>query len=197
MHGVDLAHFGQPACESLAVMKSIPAPRIGYFGLFDGRSDQALLETLADSMPETSIVIAGHTEGTFSALRARDNVNFLGPLPYADLPALVAGLDALILPYKVDRLSEALSPLKLKEYLATGLPVISTPIAAALELDDYLMIESTAESWRSTLLEVLNDSEKRDQTPVRRFLETESWERKAEEFVYFCLDKGARQGSGA
>ena len=69
------------------------------------------------------------------------------PVPYAELPALVHGLDALFIPYLVNNFTDSISPLKLKEYLATGKPVITTPMAEALPHRPDVEVPASIEQW--------------------------------------------------
>jgi len=60
--------------------------------------------------------------------RGIPNMHFLGRRPYADLPAYCKAFDVGLIPFKVNRLTEAVNPIKLREYLAAGLPVVSSPM---------------------------------------------------------------------
>lgn len=187
-HGVDIELFSSEAAAEHPLLSAIPAPRAGYFGLFDDRSDQDLLCSLAKRMPEFSFVVAGRIEADIGRLAALPNVHFIGALRYEELPALVKGIDALLLPYKVNALSNALSPLKLKEYLATGKPVVSTPIAASLEMRDLLEVAYSTTDWEAAIRHALGG---RDDVATRRAgmaarLADESWQRKADELLRLC-----------
>jgi len=185
-HGVDIEHFSSDSESEHERLAGIPEPRVGYFGLFDDRSDQELIATLASQMPDVSFVIAGSVETAIDKLEKFSNIYFLGTLEYLELPSLVKGLRVLFLPYHVDRLSESLSPLKLKEYLVTGRPVISTPIAAAVEIGDCVQTANSSQEWRSAIREFLNDDwQERKEKLVRR-MANESWSNKASNFLDAC-----------
>lgn len=197
-HGVDLEHFSARAQAAHPVLDNIPSPRIGYFGLFDDRSDKALLEGVARRLPQVSIVITGRVETAIEDLAALPNVHFTGAIPYAELPALITGLDVLFIAYIVDELSRSLSPLKLKEYLATGLPVVSTPIEAVREFEDVVHTASTVEQWSHTLGSLLEGAELPRRLPPPERLAAEGWDMKAAAMDTICRGEvvAAKTASG-
>jgi len=185
-HGVDIDLFSSNASVEHALLGEIPNPRIGYFGLFDERSDQTLIAKLASKMPGVSFVIAGRVETSVDRLSTLENVHFLGPIDYFNLPSLIKGLRVLFMPYRVDRLSESLSPLKLKEYMATGLPVISTPISAALEVRDKICVAESQDDWEHAISGFLGNKNPDARGVMVEALSSESWGEKAKEMVMLC-----------
>ena len=117
------------------------------------------------------------------------NLRFPGPVPYADLPGHVAHFDLCILPYVVDDSTRNINPLKLKEYLATGKPVIATPLPEAVRLAEYLTLANPAgfaQAVASALAGLEPDAGAqriRLRTGLEDFLRSESWEAKAQRFV--------------
>jgi hypothetical protein len=101
---------------------------------------------------------------------------------------LIAGLDVLFLPYRVNALSDALSPLKFKEYLATGLPIISTPIAAAKEFDRWIQIARSPAEWSAALEAALTAYSDERKEEILEWLAGETWVEKSRQFVAFCGD---------
>ncbi len=194
-HGVDLAHFGRAADRIHRALIRIPRPRAGYFGLIDRRSDLPLVAETAARMRDVSFVLAGPVETDVAALTRLPNVHFTGALPYAELPELVHGLDVLFLPYLVNDFTASISPLKLKEYLATGRPVIATPMAEAVSARDHLQIASTPEEWSAAIRAALTADIAERRRKMIDLLQDESWERKASEFVRICL--GGRESTGS
>lgn len=186
-HGVDTELFSSIALNEHSVLSEIPAPRIGYFGLFDDRSDQNLIASVADKMPELSIVIAGPIEAQIQHLQSFKNIFFVGPIPYLELPNLVIGLDLLFLPYTVNALTDALSPLKFKEYIATGRPILSTPIAAAEEFDDFVRVASTPEQWCIEIEKLLSEDFSSRRNEAATSLVRESWIEKSKQFLAHCV----------
>lgn len=186
-HGVDIEFFRESAAQEHPLLHGIPKPRVGYFGLFDERSNHGLLSEVASRMPDVSFVITGLVES--DALRGRQlpNIFFTGSVPYLELPGMVRGWDALILPYVINDLTDAISPLKLKEYLATGKPVVSTPIPEVLRLKEHVFVAETAEEWEMALRYCLRHPGARENGPYKDFLANETWDKKAEEFLRICV----------
>jgi glycosyltransferase involved in cell wall biosynthesis len=185
-HGVDLDLFSRQAPRQHEVLDGVPAPRAGFFGLFDDRSDQALIAALAKAMPDVSFVIAGSVETTIDRLESMDNVYFVGQIDYPRLPELISGMQVLFIPYHVNALSDALSPLKLKEYLVTGRRVVSTPIRAANEMQDIVVVADSLQEWETALRDGISaDIGKRREEMVSRFA-SESWDSKAEDMLRIC-----------
>jgi len=191
-HGVDVEHFGVEPAQEHPLLQSIPHPRIGYYGLFDARTDVQLLADVASRTPQSSFVIAGPVELDVPRLRAMSNVRFTGPVPYGELPSLIKGLDALMIPYLVNEFTASISPLKLKEYLVSGKPVISTPIAEALRHSDDVFIAATVPEWQAALARAQDADVAGRRRAQRALLATESWSCKAREFVALCLDRDER-----
>lgn len=136
-HGVDYAHFAaalDPATPVPADLAWLPKPVIGFHGLVAEWIDLALIRRVADALPGASVVLIGDVRVPTGPLEGAGNVHLLGRKPYAQLPAYCRGFDVALLPFIVDELTTHASPLKLREYLAAGLPVVSTAIPEAREL---------------------------------------------------------------
>ena len=188
-HGVDYEMFSTPATSELPALKGIPKPRVGFFGLIDGRMDWDLVTSVAKQMQNISFVFAGPVDASTSNIPQADNLYFIGPVSYALIPQFIAGLKVLLLPYRTGNLAEALSPLKLKEYLATQLPIISAPISEARALGDSLFISGTRAEWVNTLSGILRGEMRvKSHESSRQLLVGESWHSKAEAFRSLCVN---------
>ncbi len=130
--GVDAAHF-RPARDGLADpddQRRIPHPRVGFYGVLDERLDTALLAAVADLRPGVQFVLIGPTVKIDPAsLPARANLHYLGAKDYAALPGYVANWGAAAMPFAINEATRFISPTKTPEFLAAGLPVVSTPVA--------------------------------------------------------------------
>jgi glycosyltransferase involved in cell wall biosynthesis len=131
-HGVDWPHFRRAldvSTEVPAELSRLPGPILGYFGLIaDDWVDIDLLAHIAERLPEVSIAMIGKVAMNVSALRRFPNVHLLGHRPYATLPDYCRGFDAALIPFPLNQVTLSANPLKAREYLAAGLPVISTAI---------------------------------------------------------------------
>jgi UDP-galactopyranose mutase len=129
---VDVAHFreGVAGCgPTPADQAAIPAPRVGFFGVIDERMDMALLAGLADARPDLEFVMLGPVVKIDPASRpVRRNLHWLGAKAYGELPPYLAGWACGIMPFARNEATRFISPTKTPEFLAAGLPVVSTPI---------------------------------------------------------------------
>lgn len=144
-HGVDHKHFARALDESLAEpadLAAIARPRLGFFGLIRDWVDVPLLARVADLRPAWQFVLVGESAIDLSAFR-RANLHFLGPRPYADLPAYCKGFDIGLVPFVVNDLTRAVNPIKLREYLSAGLGVISTPMPEAERLGPLVEVAAS------------------------------------------------------
>jgi glycosyltransferase involved in cell wall biosynthesis len=136
-HGVDVAHFRRATrndLETSELVRDLPRPVLGFVGLMAEWVDQELLSALADHYARGSLVIVGAEACDTTFLRAHPNVVWTGRQPYAELPAIMKGFDVALVPFLENELTQAANPLKAREYIAAGLPVVSTPIPEVARL---------------------------------------------------------------
>ncbi len=128
---VDREHFAQArswAAEP-ADQGSIPRPRLGYHGTIDERLDLGLIESIARARPDWQLIFLGpRSKISPVTLPRQANIHYLGPKPYAELPAYLAGWDVAVLPLALSDATRYLSFTTPSEYLASGKPVVATPV---------------------------------------------------------------------
>jgi len=129
--GVDFELFSSPEADVPADLAALPRPRIGHVGNLMACLDLDLLRGLVASRPQWSFVHIGPVAPTvdIAGLRKLPNFHLLGRKPQAEVPAYLRGLDAGLILFKPNRFTSGVDPLKLYEYLATGIPVVSTRFA--------------------------------------------------------------------
>ena len=130
-HGVDFEHFRRavdPRTEVPPDLAALPRPVIGFFGIIADWVDLPLLARIARHFSKGSLVMIGKVATDVSTLEGVPNVHFLGRKPYEQLPAYCRGFDVALNPFLINELTLNANPLKVREYLAAGLPVVSTPI---------------------------------------------------------------------
>jgi glycosyltransferase involved in cell wall biosynthesis len=132
-NGVDYDHFAEPATAAPDDLQQVldGRPVVGYYGALAEWFDYDLLEAVARRLPDHHFVLIGPDyDGTAarSAAFHLPNVHWLGPRPYASLPGYLACFDVATVPFTVNEVTHAVSPLKLFEYMAGGKPVVTPPL---------------------------------------------------------------------
>jgi Glycosyltransferase len=159
----------------------IPQPRLGYCGVIDERLNIDLLAAIADLHPEWHLVMIGPiVKISASDLPQRSNIHYLGSKEYRELPSYLSGWDAGLMPFAKNESTRFISPTKTPEYLAAGLPVVSTSITDVV--DPYgtmglVHIADTAEDFAAAIeLAIESRDSARRLTEVDDFLSQMSWD---------------------
>lgn len=144
-HGVEWEHFAgaalsPPPCPG--DIADLKGPILGFFGLIHEWVDQELLVRIADAFPEATVLLIGKVQADVSMLESRPNVRLLGQKSYASLPAYSARFDVALIPFAYNDLTLAVNPIKLREYLSAGLPVVATALPEIQALDDTPMLRT-------------------------------------------------------
>ncbi len=129
-HGVDADLFARardPATLVPEAAMRLPHPIVGFFGLLADWIDIDLIAFMARSRPMWSFLLVGHVCTDTSALNGLGNVLMVGAQAYESLPGWAKSFDVAIIPYRDVQQTRHANPLKLREYLATGRPIVSTP----------------------------------------------------------------------
>ena len=104
-------------------------PKLGFYGVIDERFDIELIKGIADARPDWQIILIGPVVKIDpSTLPDNNNIHYLGPKTYAELPLYLSDWNIALIPFLINDSTRFISPTKTPEYLAGGVPVISTPI---------------------------------------------------------------------
>ena len=109
-------------------MAGLPRPVFGYIGVVDERIDYELLARLADSTQGSVVMVGPWTKVDPASFPRRDNLHWLGSRDYSDLPGYAKGFDVCIMPFAMNEATRFINPTKALEYMATGRPIVSTPV---------------------------------------------------------------------
>jgi glycosyltransferase involved in cell wall biosynthesis len=190
-HGVDVEHFSNPTpCNKYArvdIMGGIQKPIIGYFGLFDERSDLNILQNILRRHPEWSLVIIGKSMIDTQTLQRHKNFYHINAVPYSDLPLYASYFNVCIIPYVRNILTNNINPLKLKEYLATGKPVVSTALPEAVKLKDLISIAYDIDEFLICIEKSLIKNKVATDMQIKA-VKTEDWYYKAEQLSSWIED---------
>jgi len=160
-HGVDAAHFGRAVDGDLPVpddLAGVPHPVIGFFGVVHHWIDCALIAEVARKRPEYTFVLIGEVLTDVTPLRGLPNVRLLGRRPYETLPHYCKLFDAAMLPFNRTAMTRSVNPIKMREYLAAGLPVVSTPLPEARQHEADIIITDGADAFTQGCDRVLREN---------------------------------------
>jgi glycosyltransferase involved in cell wall biosynthesis len=180
-HGVDYTHFRRALDAETIVPEEItrlPRPVIGFHGLIADWVDLDLMALVAKHFAHGSIVMIGKTTTDTSALKNLPNVHLLGRKPYADLPAYCKGFDVALNPFRISELTLNANPLKVREYLAAGLQVVSTAIPEVEVLGQCRIGRSSEEFIREIAATLADPGPTLARSEAIR---AESWEARVDE----------------
>lgn len=155
--GVDYDHFRSAASAQVpADLDSIRGPRLGYVGVIDERLDYELIARLAEAAPDCAVVMIGPVVKVDPAKLPRaTNIHYLGARPYEQLPAYLAGFSVCLMPFAMNEASAFINPTKTLEYLATGKPVVSTPVRDVVRLFSEVVTIADSDAFPAAVGSVL------------------------------------------
>jgi glycosyltransferase involved in cell wall biosynthesis len=181
-HGVDHAHFARalaPATAPPRALASLGRPAIGVVGLLDERIDLGLLDRLAVRHPDWPIVLVGRTHVDLAPLvRARPNVHAIGHVPYANLPEWLAGFAVALVPFVVNEYTRHVNPVKLREYLSAGLPVVSTDLPEVARLGRWCRVARDPDAFVVAVEAAIAGDGPAERAARSEAVRGETWERR-------------------
>src|SRR4030042_6207790 len=197
---VEIDHFQKALSDDIEIpddIKDIPHPILGYWGAIDERIDHRLLERLALRHPDWSIVLLGpivkHTIKDFPYFDKLKNVFWLGPKDYSLLPNYAKAFDICLNPFVLTREGKHLSPTKTLEYLATGKPVLSTPIPDVVKFfDGVVNIANGVEEFEMAIKRCMEEDNEFLKQKRIDFAENKTWENTVRKMEKLILDEIAK-----
>ncbi len=169
-------------------MSALPRPRIVFTGaIVAAKLDLPLLAELARLRPAWSFALVGpvgpgEPRADISAITGEPNIHLLGPRTYSELPEVLRGADAGLIPYARNALTESIFPMKVYEYLAAGLSVVATPLPALAGLADIATAPDAA-GIADLLDRALNEDDPHRRAERSRAAASHSWEQRLEEIA--------------
>jgi glycosyltransferase involved in cell wall biosynthesis len=151
-HGVDHALFASALDDGLAVpdeLAALPHPIIGFYGTLQDWVDYELIAWLAARHREWSFALVGQALADVGLVARQPNVHLIGRRPHERLPAFCKGFDVGIIPYLLGERMKYVNPLKLREYLSAGLPVVSTAVPEVERYAEHCHIARSPEEFEA------------------------------------------------
>jgi glycosyltransferase involved in cell wall biosynthesis len=181
-HGVDVELFGQALSPVTAVpcdIACLPTPVIGFFGLVSRDwIDLELLKEIARTHPEWSMALIGKIDGDVTPLAGVPSLHLLGPRPYEALPGYCKGFDVAIIPFVISELTRHSNPLKLKEYLAAGVPVVAVDLPEVRSHAGMVHVAGDHQGFIRCIEKALRQNELSHRMRRQAYVQNDSWDRR-------------------
>ncbi len=197
-NGVDFDHFNTPVrhCDIPEEFHNIQRPIIGFVGTINEKIDYKLIEYLARTHPDWSIVMIGRFTGQPSLRTQKDflrvssylNVHFLGGRAYNVIPRYVRSFDVCLIPLAIDRQTEKAYPLKLHEYLATGKPVVSTALPEVEQFKGVVRIGRNYSEFEHAVAQSLPETDENLRKQRIAISRENTWANRAESVLSIIAD---------
>jgi glycosyltransferase involved in cell wall biosynthesis len=152
-------------------LKAIPKPIVGYVGAFHNSVDTHILSELVKKLPQIHLAVIGNYQTIPNELD-HPRVHFLGPVNFEELPSYVAGIDVGLIPYRIDAYTQGVFPTKMFEYLAMGVPVVSTDLTEMRRFNEKVVVTRSTEQFIQAVKTALTMPRR---VPDQAFLDTHSW----------------------
>ncbi|MFY9573012.1 MAG: glycosyltransferase, partial [Blastocatellia bacterium] len=182
---VDYDHFAAATSRDWTPpddIAGIPRPRLGYFGAIDPwLLDQELIRHVSRKHPEWQWVLVGLRASPLD-IESLANVHYLGSKPYSSMPCYAAAFDVCVLPWVTDNeFVNYGSPIKVREYLATGKPVVITPIYEYERLDGILRVSRGYDDFIEKVKDALNADSSDKREARQQAVKEATWDARSEE----------------
>jgi len=178
-HGVDYAKFASAIEDALPIpadLAALPGPRIGFFGTLRDFLDYDLMAYVAKARPNWSLALIGQEMCDIGPLKGLPNVHLLGQKKHDELPAYCKGFDVGLIPYRIDNDVKFINPLKLREYLSAGLPVVSTNMPEVQPYAHLCHIASTGDEMVAAIEQALFEGGVAARIKRSELMANETWQ---------------------
>jgi len=183
-HGVDFDFFVNSTKSERVPddIAEIPRPIVGFFGdMSDKTLDVALLEFAAQKLPNVSFVLIGSVTADVNKLKELPNVHFLGRKPYEEIPFYGKKFDVAMMPWNRNKWIEYCNPVKTKEYLALGKPIVSVYYPEIEPYSDVVYIARDYDGFVSCIGQAIEEDDPAKVQERRRRVKNETWDSKVEQ----------------
>ena len=190
-HGVDFEQFAN-AEQTKYIPEDIfriPRPIIGFFGdITEDVCDFSLIEHIAKTLPDISLVMVGPISADVGFLNKYENIFFLGQKPHKEIQHYGKFFDVAIMPWKQNKWIEFCNPVKTKEYLALGKPIVSIDYPELQPFRDIVYAASNQNEFVNMIQKALAEDDPSLKQKRKQRVQNETWDNKVKRIVE-CMDK--------
>lgn len=189
----DYEHFATrreppPGFAPVIDLGKLSKPLIGYMGDIAEWMDQELVRYIAGQRPNWNFIFFGPRKVDVSSLASLPNVHFPGRVPYDDLPYYLHHFDCLWIPFVLNDLTKEINPVKMYEYLATGIPMVSAAMPEVVRLEDVVRIGWDRESFLAKMDEVVTEHDINSASRRQEVAKANSWAERIETVAHIISD---------
>jgi len=178
-HGVDHAHFARALADETRppdALADCRGPIVGFFGLVHDWIDLGLLAHVAQRRPDWTIAIVGETRVDVSSLKRLPNVRLLGRQRYEELPRYCKAFWVGVIPFVINELTHNVNPIKMREYLSAGLPVVSTDLPEVRAHAQWCRIARTPDEFLAACERAIHADTPEERRRRCEAMAAETWE---------------------
>lgn len=195
-NGCDYDYFSQASTRTLPVpqeMQNLPRPIIGYIGVLATWCDFVLIDQMARNFPHYSFVMIG-PKYNISDLPQQPNLHWLGFKPYTELAYYTQMFDVGIIPFKLTSMVEAVNPIKMWEYMAVGMPVVTTALPEAKQYEGLIYYSNNYNEFFSNITRALADTSPERREQRMELAKRNSWRERAQQIINIIENHLAAKG---
>ena len=189
-NAADFNHFSGFHAEPIEY-KSIPGKKLVYVGNIGLRIDYSLIEKTALAHPEWSFIFVGPKDPSYfrgQSLEKLENVHFLGARSYTVLPSYMQHADLALIPFEKNTLTNFIYPLKLNEYLATGVPVLSSNFTDLSDFESAISIYSTDDEFENKIEQSITTDTSEKETHRIFLTQHNTWENRISQWKKYLIN---------
>lgn len=188
-NAVDYDHF--QSNNKAELLNDIKMPIIGFLGILQDRIDIELLIFIAKKNPDKTIVLAGPVWKNFAKEKLKNftNIIFTGPVKYQDIPKFYNSFSVGIIPYKVNRFTQSTNSMKYYEYLASGIPVVSTNAGGIEKFSEVIYSADTYEQFNANIQKAIKSDSQEQRKTRKNFVQNMTWKARANEILSDIFSK--------
>ena len=194
-HGVDYDRFSdarpldRPAELPEAVL-DLPRPIVGFYGALDDYTvDKDLLIATARHVASGTVLVIGPKAMDTSSIEAEPNIRYIGQIPYEDVPRYAGAFDVALMPWLMNDWIESCNPIKLREYLAIGFPIVTTWFPELQPFASHVYAARNEQEFLDAIDEALAEQDPERVSARRASVERSTWDSIAKRVVEF-LENG-------